>query len=377
MTYYWAAKAQRAGYDPYQLASLSWVAGKNIVLPYLYPPGVLYLIRPLTWLPLDVAIVVFVSLKLAGLVALLLLWLACLGKQEALPLLVLLVLGFSHAVLNDVFAGNVSTFEQLALWFGFLLLLRQRVVAFSILVVLASVAKVTPLGFLLLVLFTSHRRRFLIFACAGGAGLLSILASFGGSPTRMFNYFKLVGTYYERGPSNPTLFPLLLDVYQPLALRSRLAWLIAANATYGLAVIVLLGLTALVAIRIWRLRRDDRAAMLDYLMGIILVYAIALPRFKNYSYVLLIPAVVFVGRRIKNALPLLILLACLTNRNTFDLYALDGFPLTDLVSKYFNLVIAVVLWLAYVRYAWGRGSSSQEKVPDTGRIPSEASVGQP
>jgi len=45
----WDAKAQRARLDPYLLAGLSQVAGKNITLSHLHPPGVLCLLRPLTW----------------------------------------------------------------------------------------------------------------------------------------------------------------------------------------------------------------------------------------------------------------------------------------------------------------------------------------
>jgi hypothetical protein len=120
-------------------------------------------------------------------------------------------------------------------------------------------------------------------------------------------------------------------------------------------VLLLAGLTGFVMIRIWRRHRAHRDAILDYVMGAVLLYAVTLPRFKDYSYVLLIPVVVFVGRRMTNALPLLILLASLTARNTFARYALDDFPLADFVWRYFNLVLTGVLWVAFMFYAWARG----------------------
>lgn len=361
ITYYWAAKAQAKGLDPYQLANLSQVAGHQIVLRYLYPPGVLYLLRPLTWLSLHAAIIVFLSLKVACLVALLLVWRSCLGTRETLPLVVLAVLGFSSTVFNDCFAGNVSIFEQLTLWVGFWFLLRQRIVAFAVMVVLASVAKMTPAAFLLLLLFTTHRRRLLVLTGAAAASALSIVASFGGSWSRLDSYFKIVLAVDERGPTNSALLPLLKDCHDHLVRKYHVAALLGPSELYLLVLFLLVIVTGLVLVRIFRRHGNDPAASLDYIIGAVLLYALALPRFKDYSYVLLIPAVVVIGRRIKNALPLLILFACLTGRNTLARYALDDFPLADLFWKYFNLIIALVLWIAFVSSAWARGRHDRQE----------------
>ena len=355
LVYYWAAKAQAAGLDPYNLKSLGAVAGQQMVLPYLYPPGFLYFFRPLTWLSLHNAIIVFVSLKVIGLVVLLRLWRFYLGPKETLPLFLLVVFAFSSSVFNDFFAGNVGTFEQLALWIGFGLLLKQRIAAFAVMVVLASVAKMTPLAFLVLVLFTTHRQRYWIFGAAVVGGAAAILASFGGSWTRLANYLAMVTAVDERGPTNTAILPLLKDVYNFLQRTHHLPPTLSPQVTYCLIVLLLAGSTAFVIARIWRQHRDNRDAILDYVIGAVLLYAIALPRFKDYSYGLLIPVVVFVGRRMTNALPLLVLLASLTARNTLARFALDDFPLADFFWRYFNLVLAGVLWVSFMVYAWARG----------------------
>jgi hypothetical protein len=90
-------------------------------------------------------------------------------------------------------------------------------------------------------------------------------------------------------------------------------------------------------------------------MGLVIVYALLLPRFKDYSYCLLLPAVVFVGRRIRNALPLLVFVAALTTRNTLARYALGDFPVAEIVWRYFNLAVTGILWLAFLTYLWERG----------------------
>lgn len=355
MVYYWAAKAQASGLDPYNLQNLSQVAGQKMVLPYLYPPGFLYFFRPLTWFTLPNAIAVFVSLKAIGMVILLRLWRTHLGPKEILPLFLLVVFAFSDSAFNDFFAGNIATFEQLALWIGFGFLLNQRISAFAFMIILASVAKVTPLAFLVLILLTNNRQRYWVFAAAVVAGATAILASFGGSWNRLSGYFRMVTAVDERGPTNSAILPLVKDFFDLRFRKHHLPPTISPQATYCVIVLLLAGLTGFVMIRIWRRHRAHRDAILDYVMGAVLLYAVTLPRFKDYSYVLLIPVVVFVGRRMTNALPLLILLASLTARNTFARYALDDFPLADFVWRYFNLVLTGVLWVAFMFYAWARG----------------------
>jgi len=358
MTYYWAAKAQGMGLDPYSLDALSTVAGKRIVLPYLYPPAVLYFLRPFTWLSLDGAITVFITLKVVALLGLLWLWRDFLGPRETLPLVVVVVLGFSDTVFNDLFAGNVSTFEALALWTGFGCLKRGRLLAFVALVLLASFAKLVPLGFLVLVLLSAHRRRVLIFGGALGLALLSVLASFGGSWTRMIGYFKLVAAVDERGPTNSAFLSLFKDIEAWSQAKHHVPLLISPWPAYLALCVIIVGVTAFVVVRAARRRPADRDAVVDSIIAAVILYALLLPRFKDYSYVVALPAIVFVGRRIRNALPLLILLASLTPRNTLARYALNDFPLADLVGRYFNLFLVAVLWLGFIFYAWYRGNAS-------------------
>jgi hypothetical protein len=281
------------------------------------------------------------------------LWRAVLGSRERLALFVLVVLGFSDAVFNDFFAGNVATFEALALWAAFYCLHRQRVWAFAALVVLASVAKMTPLAFLGLVLLTEGRRRFFVFGSALAAGILMVLVSFGGRLSGLANYVAIVLAVDERGPTNSAILPMLKDVAAHL--RQRGAWSPSPEVVYGVAALAIVVLTAWLVLRIGRRLGYGRDAMLEAIMGAVVVYVFVLPRMKDYSYCLVLPVVVFLGRRIRNALPLLIVLVSLTARNTLARYTLGDFPLADLVWRYFNLVLAGTLWLLFVFHAWERG----------------------
>jgi hypothetical protein len=100
--------------------------------------------------------------------------------------------------------------------------------------------------------------------------------------------------------------------------------------------------------------------VLDGVMGMTIAYALLLPRFKDYSYCLLLPAVVFVGRRLRTAVPVVVLLASLTTRNTLARYGLDDLPIADWLWRYFNLVVVFVLWIGFLGYAWRKKGEAGE-----------------
>jgi hypothetical protein len=358
MVYYWAAKAQSQGLDPYNLAHLTKVAGSKVALRFLYPPTVLYLLRPLTKLPPISAIAIYIALKVACVAGLMLIWRACLRTRDSLVLLLLVIFGFASAVFNDVFTGNVAIFEAFFLWLAFYSYLKGRNILFAAFVVCASAAKLTPLIFLPLALLGAGRRKFLALAVGAVAGAALPIVAFGGSFTRLLQYLRLVGAVDERGPTNSAILPLLKDIHEHLVKKG--AWLAHVSPTavhWGICIVVVV-VTVLAMRRTMRTSPSSRNIHLERVVAAIIVYALVLPRFKDYSYCLLLPAVVFVGRRIKNALPLLILLTSLTNRNTLARYGLDELPLADLVSRYFNLVIVCVLWLGFIKY---RLSAPQER----------------
>ena len=355
--YYWAAKAQRVGLDPYNLQDLSRVAEQRVVLPYLYPPTLLYLLRPLTWFPLGIAIAVYVVLKVACVAGLILIWKACLDLRDSLALFLLVIFGFSDAVFNDLFSGNVATFEALVLWLAILCFLRGASVLFAFLVVCASIAKLTPLFFLPLVLLGSDRRRFRIFISMALVGLVLPIVSFGGNLSRLGKYLRMIGDVDERGPTNSAILPLLRDVHEHLAKRGAALTIVSPTAVYVGISLVVLSVTVVALVRTMRSPDHDREVLRERAMGMVILYSFLLPRFKDYSYCLLLPVVVFIGRRMKNALPLLVFVVSLTTRNTLARYSLGDFPLADLVWRYFNLVLICILWLGFISYIWARDHS--------------------
>jgi len=160
-TFYWAAAALSRGLDPYRTETLGAVAGKPVVLPFLYPPATLALFIPLTWLPLHAAMALWLALKLALATALVALWRRVFLPGTSLPLVVAVaVFGYNAAMLWDLETGNVSILEQFLLWLAFACYVRERRLAFAALVAFASMFKLLPIVFLgLLFVPSRHSER--------------------------------------------------------------------------------------------------------------------------------------------------------------------------------------------------------------------------
>ncbi len=158
-TFHFAAVAFRRGLDPYGTDVLSGVAGRQVLFPFLYPPGALALFIPLTWVPLATAEWIWLGIKIVMAGGLVAIWRSSFARGARFPtLLVVAVFGFNAAMLWDLETGNVSIVEQLLLWSAFACLVAGRRWAFAVLVALASIFKLLPILFLALLFLPAPRR---------------------------------------------------------------------------------------------------------------------------------------------------------------------------------------------------------------------------
>jgi hypothetical protein len=257
-------------------------------------------------------------------------------------LLILLPLGFAGAALVDFHAGNISMFEQLLIWLSFACLLRGRWRSFLALILVAGSFKILPLSFLLL-LGLEQRSAALRRLGFAGLGLVLMVA------LQALLAFDLLGVYWssvelndERGSINPCSYAFwgsLLHFLEQQGLLKSTDWLRGTLYLGGVLLILSLGMRPFIR----RMRRDRWSAIL---MATV-VYALVMPRFKDYSYLLLIPA----GAALALAQPgawralLLTLLLCLP---THELPWIPSEGLRGFLS-YYPLYCAAGLWLGYCR----------------------------
>lgn len=355
-TYYYAGLASSQGRDPYLLGTLSDLAGQEIGFPFAYPPLTLPLFRLFTWaFEFNAAYVMYFILKAAALLALIRLWVKHFLPHEHRNLFPLvLAFGFSGTIYLDLVAGNISIFEQLGLWTAFWALRRQKTGLFYGLVVLVACFKITPILFLLLPLILEEGRKWKQPLIAFFGWLALQAASYALQPQLYENFLVLASKLDERMPHNPSSLALIRDISQYLNDKGLLlpAWL---------PVIVFLILVLVVAWFTWARLRDRHNPWLQRLFLFCLAYAVLMPRFKNYSFILLlVPAfsVLLQAVRQERLIGLALLLLSASIPLPFGLSS----PASRLLWGYFPLLLTGVIWWLAVQMDRERSANREDPV---------------
>lgn len=292
-TYYYAAKAYAGGDNPYSLADLVRLSSGRVHHYFVYPPVTLPLFLPLALFDYHTAAAVFLALKAGALVVLILIW-RRLFAQEPYALLVLFVLcavGYRFAIARDFQAGNVSCLEQVLIWSGLLCFLRKRPVAFSVLIACSALFKITSLLFLLLPLLDRDRRS-ITAALASATAFFSLNAiSFALQPALRDDFVKNMIYLDERGTLNPSAFSVIRELINAPSLWTGWPAAALAGALY-------LCFVGAMVIGTYYLARgfDFRSHRPVLVMLVLFLYALIVPRFKSYAYILLIVPSLFVVR---------------------------------------------------------------------------------
>lgn len=359
-TFYYAARTYQEGQNPYDLDSLSRVSGQTIEYRYVYPPLSIYLFWPLTLVGYQFAHFAFLGLKCLALAYLIRLWSREFVPDAAGPLfLFFCVLAFNRALYVDVWTGNVSSFEQCLIWTGLYFFVRGRLGWFCAAVCASASWKLVPGAFLLLTVFSGHRRKwaYLVLsatACIGGQLVTAITM-----PKLFRDFLHNASKLDERGVVNPASLAFVRDVFDLTGLGGHSA---AAWVTYGLAVVIIIAAVWRALSRGLSVNDADRRRLLAF--AFCLTYALVAPRFKDYSYILLIPVGYWVISR-----P--------TYRRYFALlYLFLAAPIAqaaraagapELIYGYWPLGQALAVWLLFLghvcRLREATGESAQSEKP--------------
>lgn len=303
-----AAQAWADGRNPYEPGALVGPAGNRQELPFVYPPVSLPLMRALLVFDHRTTYFAFFILKIAAVAALVVLWRRRLFPDDlsGACLYLFCALAYGQTIKMDVRAGNISAFEQLLIWTAVLAFLRRRPWLYAALVAAAALFKLTTAGLLLLLLADRSRRS--LAALASGAAGLAVVHGVSAllSPELFAGFLRNAAALDDRGRTNPAALALIRDGIERLAgghVPGHLDMVL-----YGL-VVLLIGLTTLSVAR-----RQGLAGNLEwFLRAFLFAFALAAPRFKDYSYILLIPPSVYVVMTVLQGLVprlLAVLLVC-------------------------------------------------------------------
>jgi hypothetical protein len=301
-TYYYAAKAFSAGENPYDVKVLSHIARQDIVYPFVYPKFSLVLFLPLILVPYQVSALLYISLKSLSMIVLAYLWVKYFVHDVPYGLLLalFLVTAFHETILRDFVVGNVSTFEQAILWIAFVFFLQDRIVLFCLCVVASALLKTTSSAFLLLPLLLARDRKTIVSVFLSLAFLGAYhLFSYSDFPGGVQGYFgSLARLQWEGSYLNPSSFAVLRDAIKWVGNGSmdllKMTWIV-----YGFYALAFCTAT-FVILRKGR-GRHNRGILL---LVAIFLYALLLPRFKDYSYILLVLPAVVVIRDLVESIPM-------------------------------------------------------------------------
>jgi hypothetical protein len=337
MVYWWGGRAFAHGASPY-----GPIPQQPEYLHFVYPPLVAAAFAPLSVLNVGATKVLWLALKLAAFVATVRLWRRHIGvQQDAVPPLFYFTFAFGSAALVDFTAGNIAVFEQFVLWIGFAALLSRRWWTFALLVVVAAQAKLTPIFFLGLLLVIDERPRWtpflgatLLFALSAGANAVVF-------PGQTREFLASISALGERGWGDPSMLGVMEDLVDQLrGLRVPLPAR-TAHLLYLAAIATVLGMT----VRWWRARRATSTH--DPLLTVLVtlaVYALVMPRMKDYSYVAMLPVGWYVLATRRELTASLAVLAVVVPRPVPQLKL--WLPMVPQVYTYAPLIAALVLWSA-------------------------------
>ena len=294
--YYSAAHLFAAGGNPY--SPLHPHPGLRGDLIYQYPPLTLLLF---VWTPLfslQAAKLLWLTAKLAAIMFMAWLWHRDFERLNLRwPTVWVIALGFNATLLRDLVCGNISTFEQLGLWLGFSLLLRGRPYAAALLIAGVAQFKLLPAGLLGLIPLVRSRDGWRPFfaGCGLFLGVLALNVAF--DPGLTDHYVRLFSDANlrmdDRNLNNPSSLALFRDIVESTAMIPGLSFnRIGGTWAYSFFVImIVLLIIRAAADKPGAIRRADPRLLIYFGCSL---YALTMPRMKDYSYILLLLPALFV-----------------------------------------------------------------------------------
>jgi hypothetical protein len=352
--YYFAAKVHSSGlnpYDPYQLCEAAgrW-APQILFFPYF--PISIFFFKPFTLLSLGYAKYLFLLIKYVLLIYLLLLWQTRFLKDTGDPFFALFaLLAFNAAIFLDLRSGNVTIIEQAALWSALLAFVKKKVWCFAVLVLLAAVFKITPLLFAgLLFLDQGRARGRLLIILIIGIGIICFIAWLA-DPRLIWQFLLSMSTWtggdrFFLNILNPSALSLVTFLSQT---ASKATGILVPRALQWCLYFCFVAGVVVVSYRAFmKLEMENSQQRVTAVCLACLVYALALPRFQDYQWILILFPTYFVMVQLDTvkAYPVIFILAIISAEHQ----TLPGSAfLFGVFWNYYPLVVGFVIWVILVR----------------------------
>ncbi|MCX5714820.1 MAG: hypothetical protein NT033_08495 [Candidatus Omnitrophica bacterium] len=270
-----------------------------------------------------------------------------LEKKTDIIFYALCLLGFNSAIYLNIRSANTCIFEQFLLWLALYYYLKDKLLIFCALVVIAATLKIDYIFFLLLLFFAQEQKRKKYFVGSLGALVLLSGVIFVLNPHIFLRFFAAARSdlISGGGVGNFSTFSFVSQVWQIV----RVFGLTALGEYYGVVyflIVLILFIISFRAVRVIKgLRLQDEKKWLIFFACAL--YAIINPRFRDYNYIILILPTYFLIKK----------LSCIKAENFFlTLIILSAiyitFPGLNIAMyflwTFYPLLLAYAVWVLYL-----------------------------
>jgi hypothetical protein len=255
---------------------------------------------------------------------------------------------FNRAIYADLYAGNISILEEFLIWSGMLfLLIKGRYLRFALYLLIASFFKVLPFFLIGLVLVAGAGKtkdkikKLGIIALIGlvvwGAGLLIMPFEFG----EWTGFLKLISFMPpEMGKINPAILPFIREIIGNGGIALELI-------LYFLWVFTVFFISCIVSRHISKIdfSSERKEKYLFFLWC--LVYPIIMPRFKDYSFIFLLPIFYYSLYEVIKESKKWPLKAIGVLLLAFSFFVMEKENVGIIVIDYWPLLITITSWIVF------------------------------
>lgn len=285
--YYYSVQAHEQGLSPYSQPNLAKVSDNRVRFGFVYPPYTLPVLSVLQLADRATSARIYLLFKTLLLFALIALWWSWVKEKNFNTLAMLLIMisvGYYECVYRDFRHGNISTIEQFFLWFGAFFFLKGRLYLYAFFIFLASFFKLALIPFLGVLYFIPKKKGWLPFLF-GSVLFLSLQASsYWLQPEAFMQFWNRASGLTEPGPLNPSMMMFSRATFGFLSIE-------VANFIYVVGAIYLTFVFWRKTDSLkknWSFSKPSEETLMNLFIGFTLLYTLIMPRFKNYSYIMLI-----------------------------------------------------------------------------------------
>ncbi|MFC1743289.1 glycosyltransferase 87 family protein [Candidatus Riflebacteria bacterium] len=287
--YYLASRDFNNGLNPYAKEYVPSKSDGPVKWVYAYPPYTLYLFQFLTVLDFKTAYRVYLIVKILLFIGLLLLWQKIFLLKSAWEFIffTFCLFSFYACALIDFYCGNISILEQFFLWFAFYFFLQSRYLLFSIFIFAAAFFKGLPILFLSLLFYAKipdYRMKIFHFLLTPCLFLSIVGISYQQNPTLYKNFTKNISRVsQESGVIEPSSLQFFKSIDSRLCPGSVT---VLPFFLYGIFACAVLFCSLYSLHKFLMLNKEGTEKVI--IMLSCFTFALCAPRFKDYSYILLI-----------------------------------------------------------------------------------------